>query len=55
VRSTEPFPGNSPKNIVNRITKSGQGIQLEQSDEARAAGNREKVVAAVADVLKTLI
>jgi phage replication-related protein YjqB (UPF0714/DUF867 family) len=32
---SDPLNGNSPKNIVNRLAANGNGIQIEQSREAR--------------------
>lgn len=46
----EDFAGNDPNNVVNHITQSGNGIQIEQSSKAREPGNRARIVEAIAEV-----
>lgn len=55
-RKGEPFNGDSPGNIVNRLTLNGRGgVQLEQTKEARADGYRLVVADAVADVFRSVL
>jgi len=45
------FSGRRPENVVNRITKLGNGIQVEQPEAVRKdARARDAVAQAVADV-----
>ncbi len=49
--SDERYGGDSPLNIVNRLTADGEsGIQIEQSLQARSSHWRQKIADAVADV-----
>ena len=49
--SNERYGGDSPLNIVNRLTADGEsGIQIEQSRQARSSHWRLKIADAVADV-----
>jgi phage replication-related protein YjqB (UPF0714/DUF867 family) len=55
-RKGEPFNGDSPGNIVNRLTVGGRGgIQLEQTKEARADDYRLAIADAVAGVLRSVL
>jgi phage replication-related protein YjqB (UPF0714/DUF867 family) len=55
-RKGEPFNGDAPGNIVNRLTVGGRGgVQLEQTKEARADDYRLAIADAVAGVLRSVL
>ena len=48
------FPGRDPRNICNR-GRSGEGVQIELSEDLRKAGNWPLLAAAVRNVLQDLV
>jgi phage replication-related protein YjqB (UPF0714/DUF867 family) len=46
------FPGRHPRNICNR-GRSGEGVQLELSEQLRKSGNWSGLVGAIRAVLET--